>query len=168
MSGAAFCWLTKLSWTLDLQRRAWADEIDRGNIVLLRSFGKVFRTGRTEARLRAHRAGPCKKLNASWARGRRRAALRSPSRHSRRLCGSTPRASDWQALRRSSISSWQVPMSRSSAARPCSAWFWSPQAKAIFQHLGAGGILVRHFREHPTWLRFGIRVNRTGTASAWR
>src|SRR5262249_3866113 len=32
----------------------------------------------------------------------------------------------------------------------------TPRAKAIFQHLGAGGIIVRHFREHPTWLRFGI------------
>jgi cobalamin biosynthetic protein CobC len=30
------------------------------------------------------------------------------------------------------------------------------RATAIFQHLGANGVIARHFREHPTWLRFGI------------
>ena len=29
-------------------------------------------------------------------------------------------------------------------------------ARQIFQHLGARGIIVRLFREEPTWLRFGI------------
>ena len=30
------------------------------------------------------------------------------------------------------------------------------RAHEIFQHLGTAGILVRAFREQPTWLRFGI------------
>jgi cobalamin biosynthetic protein CobC len=30
------------------------------------------------------------------------------------------------------------------------------RADEIFQHLGTAGIIVRPFREQPTWLRFGI------------
>jgi cobalamin biosynthetic protein CobC len=30
------------------------------------------------------------------------------------------------------------------------------RAQEIFQHLGTAGIIVRAFREQPTWLRFGI------------
>jgi hypothetical protein len=29
-------------------------------------------------------------------------------------------------------------------------------ANEMFQHLGTAGIIVRAFREQPTWLRFGI------------
>jgi cobalamin biosynthetic protein CobC len=29
-------------------------------------------------------------------------------------------------------------------------------ARQIFQHLGANGIIARLFRKEPTWLRFGI------------
>jgi cobalamin biosynthetic protein CobC len=30
------------------------------------------------------------------------------------------------------------------------------RADELFQHLGSNGIIVRAFREQPTWLRFGI------------
>jgi cobalamin biosynthetic protein CobC len=33
---------------------------------------------------------------------------------------------------------------------------WTASAAALFHHLGRAGILVRHFTENPTWLRFGF------------
>jgi cobalamin biosynthetic protein CobC len=45
-------------------------------------------------------------------------------------------------------------------------------ANEMFQHLGAAGIIVRAFREQPTWLRFGIPHesgwDRLRLALAWR
>jgi cobalamin biosynthetic protein CobC len=40
----------------------------------------------------------------------------------------------------------------------------SPRANALFETLGQSGILVRRFREHPTWLRWGIPP----TEPAWQ
>ena len=40
----------------------------------------------------------------------------------------------------------------------------TPQASALFNHLGRAGILVRGFPEHEDWLRFGL----PGNAQAWR
>ena len=35
----------------------------------------------------------------------------------------------------------------------------SPEAEQLFAHLGRAGILVRHFSEEPTWLRWGLPRN---------
>jgi cobalamin biosynthetic protein CobC len=40
----------------------------------------------------------------------------------------------------------------------------SPRANALFEKLGHSGILVRRFREHPTWLRWGMPA----TEMAWQ
>src|SRR5262249_41910197 len=39
-----------------------------------------------------------------------------------------------------------------------------PTAKALFEHLGRAGILVRHFPENPTWLRFGLPADEASWA----
>ncbi len=39
-----------------------------------------------------------------------------------------------------------------------------PSAKSLLQELGRNGILVRHFPDEPSWLRFGI----PGDEAAWR
>lgn len=40
----------------------------------------------------------------------------------------------------------------------------SPRAQAMFEHLGRAGILVRRFAEDATWLRFGL----PGSEAEWR
>ena len=40
----------------------------------------------------------------------------------------------------------------------------TPAAAALYQTLGRAGILVRRFAEHPTWLRFGL----PGDEQAWQ
>jgi cobalamin biosynthetic protein CobC len=40
----------------------------------------------------------------------------------------------------------------------------SEAAAALFDRLGAAGLLVRRFEEQPTWLRFGL----PGEEAAWR
>jgi cobalamin biosynthetic protein CobC len=134
-----------------------AGEIDRGNIVLLRSFGKFF--GLAGLRLGFALAAPAlaTKLNASlgpWAVSSPAIAIAEQA-----LADTT-----WIGVTRTRLASAAKKLDQLLADAAIhviggTSLFRlarTPRANALFQHLGANGIIVRHFREHPTWLRFGI------------
>ena len=134
-----------------------AGDIDRGNIVLLRSFGKFF--GLAGLRLGFALTAPdlATKLNASlgpWA-------VSSPA-----IAIAEQALADaaWIDATRTRLASAAKKLDQLLADAAIhviggTSLFRlarTPRANALFQHLGANGIIVRHFREHPTWLRFGI------------
>ena len=134
-----------------------AGEIDRGNIILLRSFGKFF--GLAGLRLGFALAAPAlaTKLNASlgpWAVSSPAIAIAEQA-----LADTT-----WIGVTRTRLASAAKKLDQLLADAAIhviggTSLFRlarTPRANALFQHLGANGIIVRHFREHPTWLRFGI------------
>jgi len=134
-----------------------AGEIDRGNIILLRSFGKFF--GLAGLRLGFALAAPAlaTKLNASlgpWAVSSPAIAI------AERALADTA----WIGVTRTRLASAAKKLDQLLADAAIhviggTSLFRlarTPRANALFQHLGANGIIVRHFREHPTWLRFGI------------
>jgi cobalamin biosynthetic protein CobC len=134
-----------------------AGEIDCGNIILLRSFGKFF--GLAGLRLGFALAAPAlaTKLNASlgpWAVSSPAIAIAEQA-----LADTT-----WIGVTRTRLASAAKKLDQLLADAAIhviggTSLFRlarTPRANALFQHLGANGIIVRHFREHPTWLRFGI------------
>ena len=134
-----------------------AGEIDRGNIILLRSFGKFF--GLAGLRLGFALAAPAlaTKLNASlgpWAVSSPAIAIAEQA-----LADTT-----WIGVTRTRLASAAKKLDQLLADAAIhviggTSLFRlarTPRANALFQHLGTNGIIVRHFREHPTWLRFGI------------
>jgi cobalamin biosynthetic protein CobC len=132
-------------------------EVDRGNIVVLRSFGKFF--GLAGLRLGFALAAPAIATQiAAWlgpwavsapaaavgAAGLADAAWAQSARE--RLCRDAQRLDD--LLSQSGLEViGGTPLFRLTR---CSA------AKELFEHLGRAGILVRQFSENPTWLRFGL------------
>jgi cobalamin biosynthesis protein CobC len=134
-----------------------AGEIDRGNIVLLRSFGKFF--GLAGLRLGFALAAPelATKLNASlgpWAVSSPAIAIAQQALADAAWIDATRirLASAAKKLDQLLADAGLQVIGGTSLFRLVR----TSRAKAIFQHLGAGGIIVRHFREHATWLRFGI------------
>jgi cobalamin biosynthetic protein CobC len=141
-----------------------AGEVLRGNIVVLRSFGKFYglaglRLGfavaapQTAQRLRAWlgpwavsgpalAAGEIALADEEWADAARSAVRKSAERLDALLTQAKFEIAGGTALFR---------LVRTDAAAE------------IFQRLGSAGILVRRFSEYPTWLRFGI----PGAESAW-
>lgn len=133
------------------------DEVARGNIVALRSFGKFFglaglRLGfalaapEIAARLNAWLgpwavAGPAIAIgevaltDVAWAEAVRASLGREASRLDQLLTEAGLEVVGGTSLFR---------LARTAAA------------SALFHHLGHAGIVVRRFAEHPTWLRFGI------------
>jgi cobalamin biosynthesis protein CobC len=134
-----------------------AGEIDRGNIVLLRSFGKFF--GLAGLRLGFALAAPdlATKLNAGlgpWAVSSPAIAIAEQALADATWIGAT-------RIRLASAAKKLDQLLADAAIQVIGGTSLfrlarTPRAKAIFQHLGANGIIVRHFPEHPTWLRFGI------------
>jgi cobalamin biosynthetic protein CobC len=134
-----------------------AGEIDRGNIVLLRSFGKFF--GLAGLRLGFALAAPdlATKLNASlgpWAVSSPAIAIAEQALADAAWIDATRirLASAAKKLDQLLTDAGVQVVGGTSLFRLVR----TPRAKAIFQHLGASGIIVRHFHERPTWLRFGI------------
>jgi len=142
-----------------------APDVSRGNIIVLRSFGKFFglagiRLGfalaapEMAARLSATLgpwavSGPALAIgaqalaDAAWIERTRRRLARAARRLDAILAGSGREIVGGTTLFR--------------LAR-------TPAAGELFHHLGRAGILVRMFRDHANWLRFSLPAN----ARDWR
>jgi cobalamin biosynthesis protein CobC len=140
-----------------------APDVGRGNIVVLRSFGKFFglaglRLGfalaspAIAARLRAGLgpwavAGPALAIGAAaladqpWAAMTRARLAQAALRLDQVLTGAGLEVVGGTSLFR--------------LAR-------APAAPDLFHHLGCAGILVRRFAEQATWLRFGLPASEPG------
>lgn len=134
-----------------------APEVGRGNIVVLRSFGKFFGL----AGLRLGFALTAPPLAAALAAKLGPWAVSAPAL----AVGARALADQaWIATTRQSLAD---------AARRLDAILHgagldivggttlfrlarTPAAKELFRHLGHSGILLRVFSEHPTWLRLGL------------
>jgi cobalamin biosynthetic protein CobC len=134
-----------------------AGDIDRGNIVVLRSFGKFF--GLAGLRLGFALAAPdlAAKLTASlgpWA-------VSSPALA---IAQQALSDADWIDTTRLRLASAAEKLDQLLAQAGVEViggtslfrLVRTRRANAIFQHLGSSGIIVRAFREQPMWLRFGI------------
>jgi cobalamin biosynthetic protein CobC len=134
-----------------------AGDVHRGNIIVLRSFGKFFglaglRLGfalaspdlaaRLAARLGPWAvSGPAIAIaeralaDAAWIDGTRRRLAQAAARLDGLLADAGIEVLGGTSLFR---------------------LVRTPVASRLFQQLGSAGVLVRAFREQPTWLRFGI------------
>ena len=141
-----------------------AGNVARGNIVVLRSFGKFFglaglRLGfaiaapATASRLAAWLGpwavsapamaiGEAALADIAWARATREMLHREAHRLDQALTGAGLAVVGGTALFR---------------------LVHTPAAGKLFDHLGRCGLLVRSFAEHPEWLRFGL----PNDAQAW-
>jgi cobalamin biosynthesis protein CobC len=140
-------------------------EVGRGNLVVLRSFGKFhglagLRLGfalaapEIAARLRATlgpwavagpaiAAGQAALADRAWAEAMRDTLADEAARLDRMLIAATLEIVGGTSLFR---------LARTQAAG------------ALFDHLGRAGIMVRRFADNPAWLRFGI----PGNQEAWQ
>lgn len=134
-----------------------ASEVDRGSLVLLRSFGKFF--GLAGLRLGFALAAPqlAAKVNrafGSWAVSGPAIAIAQ-----RALADVV-----WIEATRARLQSAAEKLDRELmqfgieviGGTSLFRLVRTRRASELFQHLGARGIIVRAFREQPTWLRFGI------------
>lgn len=134
-----------------------AGEVGRGNIVVLRSFGKFF--GLAGLRLGFALAAPAllERLSARlgpWAVSGPALAVGAAALADHAWIEAT-RGQLAQAVRRLDAilrrSNFTI-VGGTSLFRLVRA----AAAPALFQHFGRAGILVRVFRDHRTWLRFGL------------
>jgi cobalamin biosynthesis protein CobC len=134
-----------------------APDVGRGNIVVLRSFGKFF--GLAGLRLGFALAGPAiaARLRATlgpWVVAGPALAIGAAAL-SDRSWGETTRTRLAQAARRLD----QVLAGAGLEIAGGTSLFRlvrTPAAPALFHHLGRAGILVRRFGDQATWLRFGL------------
>ena len=142
-----------------------AAKLGRGNIIVLRSFGKFFglagiRLGFALAAppLAAHIAamlGPWAVSGPALAAGAKALADTDwIERTRRRLAKSAERLDTMLTV------SGLTVLGGTSLFRLVHV----PAANKLFRHLGRAGILVRIFPEHPDWVRFGLPPNEP----AWR
>ncbi len=134
-----------------------AGDIDRGNIIVLRSFGKFF--GLAGLRLGFALAAPdlAARLNAilgPWAvSGPAMAVAERALPDAAWIDGTRRRLADGaEKLDRLLAQAGVEVVGGTSLFRLVR----TPRASEMFQRLGATGVIVRAFREQPTWLRFGI------------
>jgi cobalamin biosynthesis protein CobC len=134
-----------------------AGDVHRGNIIVLRSFGKFF--GLAGLRLGFALASP--DLAASLA------ALLGPWAVSGPAIAIAERAladAAWIDGTRRRLADAAAKLDGLLADAGTEAiggtslfrLVRTPAASRLFQHLGTAGVFVRAFREQPTWLRFGI------------
>jgi cobalamin biosynthetic protein CobC len=134
-----------------------AGYVDRGHLVVLRSFGKFF--GLAGLRLGFALAAP--ELAARLNRALGPWAVSGPAVAIAELALAdivwieTTRA----RLQRAAEKLDQVLIEAGAeviGGTPLFRLVRTRRADEIFQHLGSNGVIVRPFREQPTWLRFGI------------
>ncbi len=141
------------------------DEVERGNIVVIRSFGKFYglpgvrlsfaiATPTIAARL-ATALGPWPVSSAALAIGT--AALEDAAWRKAARKALAEAAGRLDALL---VGAGLGPIGGTSLFRLVR----TQNAECLFQSLGQAGILVRRFSEHPSWLRFGL----PGAESEWR
>ncbi len=134
-----------------------AGEVARGNIVVLRSFGKFF--GLAGLRLGFALAAPAlaARLSAGlgpWAVSGPALAIGAKALADQRWIEATRRRLVRTASRLDALlqrAGCEV-IGGTSLFRLAA----TPGADALFHDLGRAGILVRRFPDHPTWLRFGL------------
>ncbi|HEX8807708.1 MAG TPA: threonine-phosphate decarboxylase CobD [Xanthobacteraceae bacterium] len=134
-----------------------AGEIYRGNIIVLRSFGKFF--GLPGLRLGFALAAPAlaAKLNAAlgpWAVSGPAIAIAEKALGDHAWIDATRiRLASAAGKLDGLLAEASVEVLGGTALFRLVR---TRRAHEIFQHLGTAGIIVRTFREQPTWLRFGI------------
>jgi cobalamin biosynthetic protein CobC len=134
-----------------------AGEVMRGNVVVLRSFGKFF--GLAGLRLGFAIAAPAMaaRLAASlgpWAVSGPALAIGAAALGDHAWIASTRERLAAGAQRLDAlltVAGLQV-VGGTALFRLAQ----SPAARRLFEALGRAGILVRHFADHPEWLRFGL------------
>ncbi len=142
-----------------------AGEVSRGNIVVLRSFGKFF--GLAGVRLGFALAAPALASRISAALGPW--AVSGPA-----LAVGTKGLADvaWMARTRRRLKRAAARLDGFLAGAGLDIvggtslfrLVQTPAADALFRHLGQSGILTRRFADNSSWLRFGLPANEP----AWR
>ena len=142
-----------------------AGEVSRGNIVVLRSFGKFF--GLAGLRLGFALAAPAiaariAALLGPWAVSAPALKAGAEALADRAWIGRTRLSLAQAATRLDAIlagSGLDIV-----GGTPLFRLVRAPAASELFHHLGRAGILVRVFAEQPAWLRFGLPAR----APEWR
>jgi cobalamin biosynthetic protein CobC len=139
-----------------------ARDVTRGNIVVLRSFGKFF--GLAGLRLGFALAAPEIAARVDAALGPW--AVSGPSIHI-----GTAALSDKMWIETTRISLSETARQLDALLKKAGLEIVggttlyrlvrTPDAVTLFQHFGRAGILVRRFTEQPQWLRFGLPGNDT-------
>ena len=140
------------------------EEVTRGGVVVLRSFGKFFGlagvrlgfavTAPAIAERLAATLGPWAVSGPAIAIGQAALADRAWIAATREHLAQDARRLDEVLAQAGLALAGGTPLFR--LAR-------TPAAGPLFERLGRAGILVRRFEERPDWLRFGL----PGSASAW-
>jgi cobalamin biosynthetic protein CobC len=134
-----------------------ADEVYRGNLIVLRSFGKFFGLAGLRLGFALAAEDHAVTLNAAlgpWAVSGPAIAIAE-----RALADDA-----WIGATRTRLASAAAKLDQLLAEAGVEVvggtslfrLVHTHRAHEIFQHLGTAGIIVRAFREQPTWLRFGI------------
>jgi cobalamin biosynthetic protein CobC len=142
-----------------------AGDVDRGGIVVLRSFGKFFGLAGARLGFALTSAALARRLDAilgPWAVNGAALAIAETAM--------TDRAWKEQTLQSLGQAAERLDRMLAGAGLDILGGTLlyrltrSSRANELFERLGRSGILVRRFREHPTWLRWGIPP----TEPAWQ
>ena len=146
-----------------------AIEAARGNIVVLRSFGKFF--GLAGLRLGFAVTAPALAARLTTALGPWAVSGVALSIGTAAL-----QDRSWAAMMRAVLRATAERLDQILAdanltiigGTPLFRLAQTPAALQLFDHLGRAGILVRRFAEHPAWLRFGLPGSEVEMAAARR
>ncbi len=133
------------------------DQVERGNIVVLRSFGKFY--GLAGLRLSFALAAPPIVAQLAAALGPWPVSGAAIAIGSAALADATWREKTRAALAASALRLDVLLAEAGLEIAGGTSLFRlvrTKEAAQLFQHLGENGILVRRFTEHPSWLRFGL------------